>query len=952
MADSPPEQPLIHTSEGGGEDAWNVGEAAAFLVDVSQSTKYASPTPPPIQASQTSQASAAGHKLRKKGAGTGAWNTPITRTETSAQTFGFEDKTAKSRNLRLGEEMKGRMLGPMPVEDFLREFLSADTISFKDMPSPKSAFSRVPKKSDKITKETDIYAPLIKALNADTTPGHERGSRCPGFTFRDTSNHPDTSGGVIGGKKPDVCCYKDDHLEAVKASDSETSLRSRTDMGLVATFFEIKLRKESDFFCDPHWKTADDTLRKRSFVFGDSAAADLPELQESFGQNVAYASEVGMRQFRQCVYSLSMAGTRVRLIRWDRAGAVVSKGFDIHKNPEHLCRFLWCFSHVSDSERGYDLTVEPATAEDANLFESLIKEHIKRQLPLASSDDLEKALKEHYSVSCVTSVSVRRKSDEGLSYQYLVSRPIVAPISQAGRATRTYWAVDRAARKVVFLKDTWRQTSDKTEGSIMKDLQSRHVPNIPPVEYEGDVPSVLITRDAEDDIIHIDDGCRQTTRTQKFLSASWVCGDPKVLSAVIFRRIRYRLVLQFAGYPLTKFRGTDELLHGVHDAFIALHDAYGITRRLHCDITPGNIILYHDGSPPTEEPRKGYLVDWELSFDPSAKREKTRRRDASMYWQFASLDILEKEDAPHTIQDDMESIYYVVLYCALLYLPHLIEVNELLRLLGLIFDFSTIKNGTRAGGGMVKSADLREGAYTGSLPWTEGSRPIRKWLEFVRGDISLHRYNPPKPPAPAVHADGWTPASFKTFWDAFFTKYGSNLPREDRTDHIKANGARFAKTAPRGALGIAFQPTIPCAYSPYDASTTDLTSATAAPHASSSTAVPTLELWRAPRDPTGRVSPPSPDVGPWLAVADTPGSTTPVPQTPGATVGLSGPVHNLTIHPPAKIEGLYTPFLFDGPYPPPDTSTNDAQGGTKSKGKSTSVDARPTKKPRRSTSKS
>lgn len=311
---------------------------------------------------------------------------------------------------------------------------------------------------------------------------------------------------MIGGKKPDVCCYKDDHLEAVKASDNKDSLLSRTDMGLAATFFEIKLHEESDFFCDPH---LDAERRKWPFVFGYPTAANLPELQESFGQNVAYASEIGMRQFRQCVYSLSMAGTRVRMIRWDRAGAVVSEGFDIHKNPEHLCRFLWCFSHVSDAERGYDLTVEPATVEDAKMFETLIQEHIKKQLPLAKTAELNEALKEHYSFSCVTSVSVRRKSDTGLSYQYLVSRPIVAPLSQAGRATRTYWAVDSAARKVVFLKDTWRQNSDMTEGAIMKHLLSRNVPNIPPVEYEGDVPSVSIIRDAEDDMIYIDDGKRR-----------------------------------------------------------------------------------------------------------------------------------------------------------------------------------------------------------------------------------------------------------------------------------------------------------------------------------------------------------------------------------------------------------------------------------------------------------
>ncbi|OJT13844.1 hypothetical protein TRAPUB_9614 [Trametes pubescens] len=728
MAGFPPEQPPIHTSN----RRWVINDDSSFVVGGSPSTDWGgtsqgSPTPRPsqnsqiTQASQASQASSVGHKLRKKGAGTGAWNTPIARTETSAQTFGFEDKTAKSRNMRLGEEMKGRMLGPMPVDKFLAQFLSADKVSFDDMPEPKGAFRDVLKQSDNITNETGIYAPLIRALNADETPGYKRGSRCPGFTFRNTSNHPDQSGGVIGGKKPDICCYKDDHLTAVETSDSKDPLGSRTNMGLAATFFEIKLLKKSDFFCDPVHNAKGANLDDWPFVYGWVTEAERPAIQEAFGQNVSYASEVAMRQFRHVVYSVTMAGTSARLIRWDRAGAIVTRAFDIHRKPECLCRIFWCFSHVSDAERGYDLTVEPASAEDENVFKTLILQHIQRQLPLATPEEQDEALEEHFASSCVTSVSVFRKSDDGLSYhwQYLVSRPIVAPLSPVGRATRTYWAVDSAAKKVVFLKDSWRQASDVPEGSVMKDLRSRKVPNIPPVEYEDDVPSLFVERDAEDDVIYIDDNGRQTTQTQQFLDAPWLCGSKKDFRAVVFRRTRYRLVLEFAGYPLTKFRGTTELLHGAYDAFMALHDAHGIAHRLHRDITPDNIILYHDGSRP-EEPRKGYLVDWELSCDTSAESKKTRRRDASMYWQFASVNIIENLGASHTVQDDMESIYYVVLYCALLYLPHRLNGNKLLRLLGLIFDFIADQNGMRVSGGTGKPRISTEARTRARFPGAAG----------------------------------------------------------------------------------------------------------------------------------------------------------------------------------------------------------------------------------------
>lgn len=345
------------------------------------------------------------------------------------------------------------------------------------------------------------------------------------------------------------------------------------------------------------------------------------------------------------------------------------------------------------------------------------------------------------------------------------------------------------------------------------------------------------------------------------------------------------------------------------------------------------------------------------------------RFTSQMYWQFSSLGVLENKDAPHTIQDDMESIYYVVLYCALLYLPHHIDGNELLCLLGLLFDFNTVKNSTRASGGMVKSADLHRGAHTGDLPWTQSSKPIREWLEAVRGDISQYSYKPPKPPALADHADGWTPASFKTFWDTFLSTHGSKLPRNDRTDHIKANRAPFAKTAPRSALDIAFQPTIPCAYNP-PASTAGSTSTTAAPHASSSTAVRMLGPWRIPPDPTGRVSTPSPGTGPPLTAVDTPGSTL-TPNPASTTVGLSDPIRHLKVDEPAEDEIVHASYFttsagtsvtyptrvqsssssLNGPIPVPGASVRDTPGVTKSKGKSTSVDARPTKRARRSSGK-
>ena len=48
----------------------------------------------------------------------------------------------------------------------------------------------------------------------------------------------------------------------------------------------------------------------------------------ALGQNAAYAEILMTRQFRTCVFSLSISGRFVRFLRWDREGVVVSQAVD------------------------------------------------------------------------------------------------------------------------------------------------------------------------------------------------------------------------------------------------------------------------------------------------------------------------------------------------------------------------------------------------------------------------------------------------------------------------------------------------------------------------------------------------------------------------------------------------------------------------------------------------
>ena len=49
-----------------------------------------------------------------------------------------------------------------------------------------------------------------------------------------------------------------------------------------------------------------------------------------------------------------------RIIRWDRAGAIVSERFNYVKNPEALLGLLWLYGQMDTDDRGLDDTAKPA----------------------------------------------------------------------------------------------------------------------------------------------------------------------------------------------------------------------------------------------------------------------------------------------------------------------------------------------------------------------------------------------------------------------------------------------------------------------------------------------------------------------------------------------------------------------------------------------------------------
>ncbi|KAL6302057.1 hypothetical protein BKA93DRAFT_794274 [Sparassis latifolia] len=678
----------------------------------------------------------------------------------------FDHHDIRRHYRQYANSAQGFILGPMPVDEFL-EFLPETDMS--NMPRPVNAFNKVPAEA---RTEQQIYKPLIAAINGTRTRSRKSQRRCPGFTFKDTA----TSGaelGDIGSMNAHVSCYSQDI--------NDSHLTSAGPLGCADLYIDVQRHPGLDPFTDPG---PEDDRSEHAFFQTPGDHRARKEAEEAFGRNVACATEACSRQHRAFYFSISLAGSRARFLRWDRCGVIASESFDIRVQPEHLCEFLWRYAHASSSQRGYDVSVEAATREEEELFRDCIERHVKFQLD-PDDEELVVAMEEHYQPGAVVAINV---VDEGspdcVAHRLLVSRPVVSPVSWTGKGTRGFWAVTAGSPRgeVVFLKDTWRHNVEHMkEGNILADLHSAGVPNIPRLVHHGDVWDQLPVSsgrgDGESDLTYTRDETTglQYTQTDRFRHATWVCtgGENHKLPPPL---VHYRLVLGTAGYPLQRFRGTKELLHATYDAYEAMVAAFHAEpgkRRLHRDISVGNIILSKDPHS-GENIRRGYLIDWESSCLVTEGEACDHSRTGTI--QFMSMRLLSSpsESISHMFQDDMESMLWVVLYCCLLWLGHDKPPGTLVTILYHLFDDTWINPVGIMNGGDGKLTNQYRQDYTGKIHFSNPA--FREWLDAVIKFNSSHVFQRPQDLESAMVWEN--PEMFGKFWKDFLSTH--ELSNDDR----------------------------------------------------------------------------------------------------------------------------------------------------------------------------
>ncbi|TFK41629.1 hypothetical protein BDQ12DRAFT_710673 [Crucibulum laeve] len=349
--------------------------------------------------------------------------------------------TGKSLHQTMEREMRGKWVGPMPVDQFFLAFLPVSESVKTNCPIKcNTYFADVPK--DGI--ETDMYESFINLVN--------NGDFFPQFNLVNTSTYPDRN----SYQRNEVHCNVSAYEKNVVTKDRATQYEHT----------ELQLEFKTDKRCpDP---------------FDDPKPTDHPltrgELHKhKFEPDAAYKA--------QCRSQMASYATE-----WfDRAGAIVSQAFRYRERSRVLIEFFWRFAHLSPSQRGYDTTVHKANEEECKLAETyLINWKVAQERPVVvitvfSTDERNKVAGEGDLGKRNDKDKRDEKDTQPCKREVIAWGPMDDGDSPIGRATRAYPVFDKMLKKV--------------ETDILRDLNRAEVPNVPKLLGGADIPGQITHSD-------------------------------------------------------------------------------------------------------------------------------------------------------------------------------------------------------------------------------------------------------------------------------------------------------------------------------------------------------------------------------------------------------------------------------------------------------------------------
>ncbi|KAI5832755.1 hypothetical protein K523DRAFT_266926 [Schizophyllum commune Tattone D] len=427
-------------------------------------------------------------------------------------------------------------------------------------------------------------------------------------------------------------------------------------------------------------------------------------------QVMAYLAKMHNRQHRLFSPFLFANAGYFRIIRMDRAGLIVSdkRLWDESDRFRDLDDLLHRFDNLSPEEQGSDSTVRHVPKEDA-ILEARARAALEPYVPLYKRD--------------LPVLEIKVPVDSGATSgwrSFYVWAPERDAYGVCTRATLSCPAWCPIEDKVFFLKDSWRPLHAEREADVIRQLNEHGVRYAPALVCGGDLPD-------------------QQTITHVYLGDDYHIGEDKACRPT--PRVHHRLVEHFYR-PLWEFRSSKHLLQILDNVCTCHRETVEKCQKLHRDLSFRNIMW-------DDEKQEGILVDWDMCAPTPSPPDRARdptlnplaqlpsqsgHPDRTGTWLFMSSSLLMTPGKLHTVQDDLESLFWVALYIIILYFP--CGDIDVVPMIDRIFYEIEADDGT-ARGGMKKGAFLDGKGFPALFDLPDSvSEPLAIWVSMYRGMLS------------------------------------------------------------------------------------------------------------------------------------------------------------------------------------------------------------------------
>ncbi|KAH8115452.1 hypothetical protein DFH11DRAFT_1726283 [Phellopilus nigrolimitatus] len=384
--------------------------------------------------------------------------------------------------------------------------------------------------------------------------------------------------------------------------------------------------------------------------------------KEARSQTLQYATTIFSNQpERRFVLTAALLNNQMTFILYNRAGEFVSKGFDVHEEPEKLVRIVVGFAFCAEKDLGYDPSYY---TRDGGMFIKLDEQEyqVVRDIFI-----------DHHIFGRGTLVKELAPVHDRLA-------PVVAGHELVNKPGNC------------ILKDFWLVRSEKDkEWDFLERMEKKNIDGVVRMAFHEEV---MI--DGKLDTLGMDGAMLLDLVDQDYVDqhASEETREDEEYKWEHFKdleeREHHRMLLKTAGKPLSSFRSKKELVSAFRNVFktIGELDDNGI---LHCDISPANIVLvepdtgegdlgFPDDNHPTSsgktEPgprlRRAVLIDFEFAVEKGSGRDQSRAHQMGSL-PFMAIEVLmqnlpgskepplkglDRTPIMHDYYHDLESVFY------------------------------------------------------------------------------------------------------------------------------------------------------------------------------------------------------------------------------------------------------------------------------------------------------